>query len=355
MAGRPRQLLRQRGVAVVTALLLTTLAVTIVASLFWQQQVQVRSMENQRLQFQTRWIVRGALSLSRLILQVDFFSKGGLTIENGIWAQPLEETRIDDYIEREQRESENFNATLSGQIVDAQSRYNLTNLSEGRVISPTDVAMFERLLTQLQLNPSLALPLARQVASSQPAPTPATGAGTGTSTGTETGTGTGSTTAAQSGASGGTEPMGLVRVDDLLSVSGFTPQAMERLRDFLIILPQRTELNVNTAPPELLAALSPNLPLADANVMVNARKRGGFYRDTADYTNLPQLGPANRKPVQGLLFGVKSNFFLVYSRVRLDRAALDAVSLLQRNPTSGQSTVLWIRENENGDQRKREF
>ena len=40
---------RQRGVAVVTALLLTTLAVTIVASLFWQQQVQVRSIENQRL------------------------------------------------------------------------------------------------------------------------------------------------------------------------------------------------------------------------------------------------------------------------------------------------------------------
>ena len=41
---------KYRGVAVVTALLLTTLAVTIVASLFWQQQVQVRSIENQRLQ-----------------------------------------------------------------------------------------------------------------------------------------------------------------------------------------------------------------------------------------------------------------------------------------------------------------
>jgi general secretion pathway protein K len=55
------KLRRQRGVAVITALLLTTLAVTIVASLFWQQQVQVRSMENQRLQLQTRWILRGAL------------------------------------------------------------------------------------------------------------------------------------------------------------------------------------------------------------------------------------------------------------------------------------------------------
>jgi general secretion pathway protein J len=70
-AGGTVKLKRQQGVAVVTALLLTTLAVTIVASLFWQQQVQVRSMENQRLQLQTRWIVRGALDLSRLILNQD--------------------------------------------------------------------------------------------------------------------------------------------------------------------------------------------------------------------------------------------------------------------------------------------
>ena len=86
----------------------------------------------------------------------------------------------------------------------------------------------------------------------------------------------------------------------------------------------------------------------------NARKRGGFYRDTSDYTGQSQLGAANRLPVQGLLIDVKSNFFLVYSRVRLDRAALDAVSLLQRD-NAGQSKVLWIRENENGDQRKREL
>ena len=49
--------LYQAGVAVVTALLLTTLAITIVASLFWQQQVQVRSIENQRLQLQKKWVL----------------------------------------------------------------------------------------------------------------------------------------------------------------------------------------------------------------------------------------------------------------------------------------------------------
>ncbi|NCW86882.1 MAG: general secretion pathway protein GspK, partial [Oxalobacteraceae bacterium] len=61
----------QRGVAVVTALLLTTLAVTIVANLFWQQQVQVRSIENQRLQLQQQWVLRGALDWARLILRED--------------------------------------------------------------------------------------------------------------------------------------------------------------------------------------------------------------------------------------------------------------------------------------------
>ena len=64
-------LLRQRGVAVITALLLTTLAITIVASLFWHQQVQVRSIENQRLQLQKQWILRGALDWTRLILRED--------------------------------------------------------------------------------------------------------------------------------------------------------------------------------------------------------------------------------------------------------------------------------------------
>ena len=60
-----------RGVAIITALLLTALAITIVASLFWQQQIQIRAVENQRLQMQKQWILRGAVDWARLILQED--------------------------------------------------------------------------------------------------------------------------------------------------------------------------------------------------------------------------------------------------------------------------------------------
>jgi general secretion pathway protein K len=44
-------------------------------------------------------------------------------------------------------------------------------------------------------------------------------------------------------------------------------------------------------------------------------------------------------------FGVKSNYFLVFSKVRLDRAALDAQSLLKRQDGTFITSVVWIREN----------
>jgi general secretion pathway protein K len=51
----------QQGVAIITALLLTTLAVTIVASLFWRQQIQVRAIENQRIQEALGWCPAGCV------------------------------------------------------------------------------------------------------------------------------------------------------------------------------------------------------------------------------------------------------------------------------------------------------
>src|SRR3954470_22546848 len=95
---------RQRGVAVITALLLTTLAITIVASLFWQQQVQVRSIENQRLQLQKQWVLRGALDWSRLILREDA-RHSSIDHLGEPWAVPLAETRLDEYVDKSQQAS----------------------------------------------------------------------------------------------------------------------------------------------------------------------------------------------------------------------------------------------------------
>ncbi|NYE63027.1 general secretion pathway protein K [Duganella sp. 1224] len=309
------KLRRQRGVAVITALLLTTLAVTIVASLFWQQQVQVRSMENQRLQLQTRWILRGALDLSRLILNQDVMDSPNITQLNGVWATPLEETRLDDYVERERLQGENFDATLSGRMTDAQSRYNLANLAASKQVDPNQLAVFQKLLTNLRLDPGLAQGVADLVARSQTLPLQQKQATTD-------------------------EPMELVRAEDLLAVSGFTPPAIDQLRDYVIVLPTNgTNINVNTAPAELLSALVPQLSLSEAAAMVNARKTV-YYRQKADFTGTAQM---SGKQVF-VPYDVRSDYFLAYSRVKLDRATLETQALLARPGRVPTTTVAWIRE-----------
>jgi general secretion pathway protein K len=328
---RPR---RQRGVAVITALLLTTLAVAIVASLFWQQQVQVRSMENQRLHLQTKWILRGALDWSTLVL--DTFSNQYTSLEQP-WATPLEETRLDQYIERERIEGENFDATLSGSVSDASARYNLRNLADDNGRIDDQVKLFQNLLTNLQLQPTLAVKVADYVFATQPpraVPAP----------GGEQAPNGGQPPAPAPSRTVSGKPMSLLQVDDLLALPGFTPEIVERLRPFVIVLPAKTKVNVNTAPAEVLAALVKGMSVSEASGLVARRKQAPF-KDDGDFMLV--LGARTAQAVDS--FGVTSDWFLVDSRIRLDRAALDAEALVHRmrngiGPSAGGTRVEWIRQ-----------
>jgi general secretion pathway protein K len=320
---------RQRGVAVITALLLTTLAVAIVASLFWQQQVQVRSMENQRLHLQTKWILRGALDYTSLIL--DTF-RGGYTSLDQAWALPVAETRLDQYIERERVAGENFDATLSGNVTDASARYNLRNLANANGPVQEQVALFSNLLRILQMQQSLADRIAEYVAATLPPVAVPT-------------EGTPSPTPTQRRSTVNGKPISLLQVDDLLAVPGVTQDIIERLRPFVIVLPSGntlTTVNVNTAPPELLAALVANMSVSEANTLVAQRKQAP-WKDMGNF----KLALGNRTVIGGDTADVKSDWFLVDSRIRLDRAALDAQSLIYRpsGMVAGGTRVMWTREN----------
>ncbi|SNS18357.1 type II secretion system protein K (GspK) [Noviherbaspirillum humi] len=321
---------KQRGVAVVTALLLTTLAITIVASLFWQQQVQVRSIENQRLQLQKQWILRGALDWTRLILREDArFSKVDYLGEP--WAVKLAETRLDQYVDNAQSQADVPDAALSGGITDAQGRFNLNNLATDGKPNPGEVAVFGRLLTNLRLEPALAQATADLLASAQRARISA-GAVAG-----QAGQAGG---AATPGAGGQAKPMPIWQADDLLAVTGFTPAMLDKVKDFVIVLPARaglTPVNVNTAPAEVLAARIESLSLAEANALVAARERT-YFRDAADFTQRLQ-----GKSIGGASIDVKTSFFLVLGDVRLNRATLNMQALIERNGLN--TKVIWIREN----------
>ncbi len=317
-----RSMRRQGGVAVITALLLTTLAVTIVASLFWQQQVQVRSMENQRLHLQIQWILRGTLDWTKLILQQDGADHANYTSLQHVWAVPVANTRIDQYIDRERVQGEVFDASLSGRIIDANSRFNLTNLATGGKESTTSVEAFKRLLTQLRLDPGLATTAYQFVAAGQtPAVVP---------------TPEGQTPVAVTPV----KQMQTIELEDLLDVPGFTVEALDTLRKYVVVLPERTSVNANTASAEVIAAVIPNFSLAEAQQLVATRDRAPWI----DKANFETAVSGQR--ASGADIDVKSTYFLVQSWLKLDRASLNTEALVKRTlGPSAVATVVWVHQN----------
>ena len=313
MKARPAPPNRQRGVAVIIALLLTTLAITIVASLFWQQQVQVRSIENQRLQLQKQWILRGALDWAGLILREDAKYSSVDTMDEP-WATPLADTRLGQYVDNGRADADAADAILSGNITDAQARYNLTNLCQNGTINPVEVAAFAQLLNNARIDPSLAQATANLMADAQQKPVASD---------------------ANVQAQTGPLPMNLTQVDDLLAVPGFTPEMLARIRDFVIFLPHATPVNVNTAPAEVLAAIS-TLSISDATALVASRNTATF-RNPGDFMLLMH---ANHLIVANV--SVSTNYFLVNGKVRMNRAELEVQALIERNGVN--TKLIWIRE-----------
>jgi general secretion pathway protein K len=244
-----------------------------------------------------------------------------------VWATPLAETRLDQYVERQRVEGETFDASLSGNIVDACSRYNLRNLGISKgTPDPEQVEIFKRLLSYLQLDSGLALRVANFVAAGLPV------------TADENNDPTKQTQATPViGA-----PVKILQVEDLLTVQGVTPAIVERLRPFVTVLPEKTPVNVNTAPAEVLAALMENMSVSEANTLIVRRKQAPWRNKT--YFDA-EIGEGRKVTPEAA--SVKSDWFLVDTRIRLDRAALDAQALIHRSPAlvaGGGPKVVWIRQ-----------
>src|SRR6185295_19168705 len=102
----------------------------------------------------------------------------------------------------------------------------------------------------------------------------------------------------------------LIDVDELVLVRGYTDSARARLRPFVSALPQFTTVNVNTAPPEVLAAMIEDLDLDAARDLAVQRGRA-YFRNRADF--LAQLPPGAMARAEDL--STSSDYFLANVRV----------------------------------------
>jgi general secretion pathway protein K len=301
--------LRQRGAAILVAMLIVALAATAAASLLQQLDLALRQTATTRSYEQAMWVLRGGLQWARSILAQDAQSS---TLDYGreMWATGLPPTDIEQ-------------GTISGEIRDQQGLFNVNNLARDGGPSARDIAAFKRLLQVVGLDADLAEAIADWIDADQEPLAP-----------------------------GGAEDAYYLRlaepyraanqpiaeISELLRVRGVDEAAVAQLRTVATALPDRSAINVNLAPPEVLVAVVNGLTLPEARALASERAEAPF-RNLADFRR--------RLPRRELQWNddeltVRSDFFLVQGRAQVGTADVRMEALLQRR-AGPMPMVVWQR------------
>lgn len=298
----------QRGTALLLAMIILTLVSTVAAGMVWSQQRAIEIEAAERARAQAAWILNGALDWSRLILREDARS-GGSDHLGEPWAVPLAEARLSTFLaaDRNTTEDDGPEAFLSGRIVDLQARYNLRGLiGENGEVVESELAVLSRLCALVGVPSGTAAQIADGLGDAWRK-------------------------------SGTTVSLGIQRLDQLAWL-GIDRQVLSQLDPYVVVLPDVTGVNLNTAPREVIAALVEGLPPSVADRLIQVRQRNPFRTLTDADLPEPLVWPSGRAVVA-------SRFFEVTGRLRLDDRVLEERSIIERRPpTQGSEVVAILRQ-----------
>ncbi|WP_180698994.1 type II secretion system minor pseudopilin GspK [Pseudomonas crudilactis] len=316
---------KQRGMAIISALLIAAVVAVIAAGMLTRQSVFTRSLEAEQSRVQGAAALLAGLELSRQLLR-DTRQQDVLTRLDQPWAQPVK--------------SHLLNAPgggFEGRIEDQQGKFNLRNLLSNERVDGGQLRSFERLCEMIGIDAALSRRISQRVIASYPRMPDLQAAGQGMA---QTGfDGVRATSpSARRRPLPATQPM-LRSLDDLRGLEGMNEQLLGRLNQYVSLIPAKTWVNGNTASAEVLVAVVPGLSLAQAQAVVGERDRGQWFINRGDFVNrlhLPHL------TVDGLNVGISSDWFLLRGHARRDQRRVSLVALLHR-PADDMPKVVWSR------------
>jgi len=292
---------RQRGVALVTALLVVSLATVAAVAMATRLHVDVRRTGNLLHGEQAYAYALAAESWAEVILRRDAGDSKVDTLAED-WATALPPIAVEG-------------GFVSGRIEDLQGRFNVNNLvgADGKPSKP-DLEYFKRLLGLLEMEPGLATTLLDWIDADIDATFP---------DGAEDDIYLLETPPYRAA----NRP--LVSTSELRLVKGYTAEIIALLEPYITALPEPTALNVNTASPLVLQALHADLAAMDAEQIIEARGADGFEALEA-FLALDALA--------GLQLDVevdtKSDWFSVLTDVRVGRGEARLDSRLHRSDSA---------------------
>lgn len=247
--GFPR---REKGVALITVMLVVALATLLAVSMMRGQHLSMRYADGLFTQDQAVLYTQGAEAFVQdvLIRDLDDDKRNKRMVDHlgETWAKPFPAFPVDG-------------GQVQARLSDMQARFNLNLLWQENAVNPAAQAFFKRLLRNLDLPENLDVALIDWMDTDNEA----------------------------SGVDGAEDDFytrlpvpyraanqPLTDVSELVLVKGFTPAILERLRPYVSVLPAGVGLNVNTASPEVVRALTENMTLAGAEELARSRPADGY-------------------------------------------------------------------------------
>jgi general secretion pathway protein K len=250
----------QRGVALLTILLMVVMATILASSLLMRQQRIVRETAVLTRQNQAMQYALGGESFLMALLSADEKTSGETDTLQEVWAKPSPPYPVED-------------GMVMGRLTDQSGKFNLNNLYHDGAADEKAIELFKRLLDQVGLPPELS----DAVLDWQDPDDTVTGS-----------------SGAEDSFYLGMQPSRLAAnrpfnsIEELKQVRGFEdPESFEALRKYVCALPAFAPINVNTADLPVLSAIAPDLDVPTVNDWRN--ERDGQRKPVGDIGKFWQL------------------------------------------------------------------
>jgi general secretion pathway protein K len=301
--------MRQRGVALITAIVLVAIATVLAVHIGTRASLDLRRTTG-LISLDQGWHV--ALGAEAWAIEVLRDDREGTQIDDLTepWAQPLPPLPVDG-------------GAMRGALEDMQGRFNVNNLlSSDGTANEFSIARFERLLTFAGADPRWARILADWLDAD-------------TVPGFPEGAEDGAYLAQNPPYRSANGPV--TTVSEMLALPGMTLEEYERVRPYVTALPVGTKINVCTAAAPILAALiEGGTDFGDVELLT-ANRRDGCFPTIADLQ--ATMDPAVFQALQPSI-SETSNWFRAVTAVRIGTSELTLYSLIERSSAGGSRTVL---------------
>jgi general secretion pathway protein K len=308
---------RQRGVALIIALVLVALATILATKMTFAGFLERRRAIGVMAVEQAMQFGLGAEALAADALAQDAQTSGQQTTLAGPWAQPTPPLPITP---ADNPEGEPI-GTMQGQLDDMQGLFNLNNLARvvagGLTAQPTQdpqpLEQFQRLLVLVGLEPKWAA-IARDWIDPDDIP--------GTPDGAEDQVYTSQMPPYRTG----NWPM--MSPTELMNMPGFGADRYRKIAPYVTALPSSTvPINICTAPAVVIESLAENLNGEYTPEVLASERRNGCFPDLNSFRSI--VGPQGLAAINGR-YGQTSQYFRLTTHITLGTTEFTLYSLLLR-------------------------